>query len=103
MTQDLAAVDIETIRQIVREEIQAALKKDPAARKACFIASKGTLDWAYPPLILVNRRRCRQHGRHDFLHLLWAEHRPEGFREEAAGVACRAIRPCRCRSRCRIS
>ena len=54
MTQDLtlAAVDIETIRQIVREEIQAALKKDPAARKACFIASKGTLDWAYPPLIL---------------------------------------------------
>ena len=54
MTQDLtlAAVDIETIRQIVREEIQAAFKKDPASRKACLIASKGTLDWAYPPLIL---------------------------------------------------
>lgn len=45
--------DIETIRRIVREEIQLAMKKDPAARKACFIASKGTLDWAYPPLILA--------------------------------------------------
>ena len=52
MTETLASLDLETIRQIVREEIQAALKKDPASRKACFIASKGTLDWAYPPLIL---------------------------------------------------
>lgn len=54
MTQDLTlgAVDVDTIRRIVREEIQLALKKDPATRKACFIASKGTLDWAYPPLIL---------------------------------------------------
>jgi peroxiredoxin family protein len=42
----------ETIRRIVREEIEAALKKDPAAKKATIIASKGTLDWAYPPLIL---------------------------------------------------
>lgn len=45
-------LDLDTIRQVVREEIQLAMKKDPAARKACFIASKGTLDWAYPPLIL---------------------------------------------------
>jgi peroxiredoxin family protein len=42
----------ETIRRIVREEIERAFKKDPAARRACIIASKGTLDWAYPPLIL---------------------------------------------------
>jgi peroxiredoxin family protein len=42
----------ETVRRIVREEIEAALKKDPAAKKATIIASKGTLDWAYPPLIL---------------------------------------------------
>jgi peroxiredoxin family protein len=48
----LDTIDLDTIRQIVREEIQLALKKDPASRKACFIASKGTLDWAYPPLIL---------------------------------------------------
>ncbi len=40
------------IRRIVREEIEAALKKDPAAKRAAIIASKGTLDWAYPPLIL---------------------------------------------------
>ena len=40
------------LRRIVREEIALALKKDPAARKAAIIASKGTLDWAYPPLIL---------------------------------------------------
>jgi peroxiredoxin family protein len=52
MTETLASLDLDTIRQIVREEIQAAFKKDPASRKACFIASKGTLDWAYPPLIL---------------------------------------------------
>jgi peroxiredoxin family protein len=45
--------DLDTIRQVVREEIQLAMKKDPAARNACFIASKGTLDWAYPPLILA--------------------------------------------------
>ena len=41
------------IRQIVREEIAAALKKDPAMKKAAIIASKGTLDWAYPPFILA--------------------------------------------------
>jgi peroxiredoxin family protein len=42
----------EDVRRIVREEIERALKKDPAARRTCIIASKGTLDWAYPPLIL---------------------------------------------------
>src|SRR5512134_3551505 len=46
------AVTIEQVREIVREEVERAMKKDPAARQACFIASKGTLDWAYPPLIL---------------------------------------------------
>jgi peroxiredoxin family protein len=40
------------VRRLVREEIQRAFKKDPAARKAALVASKGTLDWAYPPLIL---------------------------------------------------
>jgi peroxiredoxin family protein len=49
----LIALDVDTVRQIVREEIQLAMKKDPAARKACIIASKGTLDFAYPPLILA--------------------------------------------------
>ena len=45
-------VTLDQVRQIVREEIGRAMKKDPASRQACFIASKGTLDWAYPPLIL---------------------------------------------------
>lgn len=40
------------VRRIVREEIERATRKDPAASKACIIASKGTLDWAYPPFIL---------------------------------------------------
>lgn len=40
------------VRAIVREELEAALRRDPAARRACIIASKGTLDFAYPPLIL---------------------------------------------------
>jgi peroxiredoxin family protein len=44
--------DEEALRRIVREEIEAAFKKDPASKKAAIIASKGTLDGAYPPLIL---------------------------------------------------
>ncbi|HEX4824470.1 MAG TPA: DsrE/DsrF/DrsH-like family protein [Candidatus Polarisedimenticolaceae bacterium] len=47
-----ATLGEEAIRRIVREEIEAAFKKDTASRKAAIIASKGTLDWAYPPLIL---------------------------------------------------
>jgi peroxiredoxin family protein len=42
----------EDVRQIVREEVERAFRRDPAAKRACIIASKGTLDWAYPPLIL---------------------------------------------------
>jgi peroxiredoxin family protein len=51
-TQDIAVTE-ELVRKIVREEIAQAFKKDPAARRACIISSKGTLDWAYPPLILA--------------------------------------------------
>lgn len=40
------------VRSIVREELSQALKNDPASKKICLIASKGSLDWAYPPLIL---------------------------------------------------
>lgn len=43
----------EAVRSIVREEIERAFKKDPAAKRAAIIASKGTLDWAYPPFILA--------------------------------------------------
>lgn len=39
----------EDVRRIVRAELQG----DKAARTAAIIASKGTLDWAYPPLILA--------------------------------------------------
>ena len=41
------------VREIVREEIRRAFKKDPAMKKLSMVASKGTLDWAYPPLILA--------------------------------------------------
>ena len=41
------------VRRIVREEVERAFKRDPAAQRASIIASKGTLDWAYPPLILA--------------------------------------------------
>jgi peroxiredoxin family protein len=44
----------DTVRRIVREEIERAFRKDPAKKRAAIIASKGTLDWAYPPLILAN-------------------------------------------------
>ena len=36
-----------------RSEIERAGARDPGARTATIIASKGTLDWAYPPLILA--------------------------------------------------
>lgn len=47
-----AGLGEEDVRRIVREEIERAQKKDAASRKAALIASKGTLDWAYPPLII---------------------------------------------------
>ncbi len=43
----------EEVRRIVREEVERALKRDQAPKKAAIIASKGTLDFAYPPLILA--------------------------------------------------
>jgi peroxiredoxin family protein len=51
---DRSAVTHEEVRLIVRQELERALKRDPAAGRACIIASKGTLDWAYPPLILAS-------------------------------------------------
>ena len=50
----LAGIDEDAVRRVVREEIQRAFARDPAARKAALVASKGTLDFAYPPLILAN-------------------------------------------------
>jgi peroxiredoxin family protein len=49
----LAGLTEEDVRRIVREELAQAQKRDPAAKKAAIIASKGTLDFAYPPLILA--------------------------------------------------
>lgn len=43
----------EAVREIVREEVARAFKKDPARKRMAIVASKGTLDWAYPPLILA--------------------------------------------------
>ena len=48
------ALTEEDVRRIVREEVTQAFAKNSASRRAALIASKGTLDWAYPPLILAN-------------------------------------------------
>jgi peroxiredoxin family protein len=48
-----ATLSEEDIRRIVRSELERAAGRDEAAQKAAFIASKGTLEWAYPPLILA--------------------------------------------------
>ena len=48
-----AGLSEDQVRRIVREELEQAQKRDPATKKAAIIASKGTLDWAYPPLILA--------------------------------------------------
>jgi peroxiredoxin family protein len=42
------------INSLVVEQVAAAMKKDPAKGKVAIIASKGTLDMAYPPLILAS-------------------------------------------------
>jgi peroxiredoxin family protein len=47
------ALATERISQIVDVRIADALKKDPAKNTVAIIASKGTLDMAYPPLILA--------------------------------------------------
>ena len=44
----------EQIDRQVAEQVAAAMKKDPAKNKVAIIASKGTLDMAYPPLILAS-------------------------------------------------
>jgi peroxiredoxin family protein len=52
-TTAIAELSEEAVRRIVREELERERKRDPAGRKAAIIASKGTLDFAYPPLILA--------------------------------------------------
>lgn len=47
------AIAGDRVAQLVDEKIAEAMKKDPAKRKVAIIASKGTLDMAYPPLILA--------------------------------------------------
>ncbi|HET7483445.1 MAG TPA: DsrE/DsrF/DrsH-like family protein [Actinomycetota bacterium] len=42
----------DAIRRIVREELESHSQTDPGVNGINLIASKGTLDWAYPPLIL---------------------------------------------------
>lgn len=43
----------ERINQLVAERVAEAMKKDSCKNKVAIIASKGTLDMAYPPLILA--------------------------------------------------
>lgn len=43
----------ERLETLVKERVAQALKRDPARRKVAIIASKGTLDMAYPPLFLA--------------------------------------------------
>jgi peroxiredoxin family protein len=38
---------------LVKERINRAMQRDPAKHKVAIIASKGTLDMAYPPLLLA--------------------------------------------------
>ncbi len=47
------ALTEEDVRRILRSELERASTSDAGTKAATFIASKGTLDWAYPPLILA--------------------------------------------------
>lgn len=51
--QRVEALVNERLEKLVNERIARAMKRDPAKRKVAIIASKGTLDMAYPPLILA--------------------------------------------------
>lgn len=42
------------IKRLVAEQIAEAMQQDPAKNTVAIIASKGTLDMAYPPLILAS-------------------------------------------------
>lgn len=42
------------LQPLVEHQVQAALKADPARNMCRIVASKGTLDMAYPPLILAS-------------------------------------------------
>jgi peroxiredoxin family protein len=41
------------INEVVSQQLADALRRDPSKNKVAIIASKGTLDMAYPPLILA--------------------------------------------------
>ncbi len=51
--QRIESVLTERLEALVKERVAQAMKRDPAKRKVAIIASKGTLDMAYPPLILA--------------------------------------------------
>lgn len=51
--QRIESLVAERLDKLVAERVAKALKRDPARRKVAIIASKGTLDMAYPPLILA--------------------------------------------------
>ena len=51
--QRVDAIVAQRLDALVKERVQRALQRDPAKRKVAIIASKGTLDMAYPPLILA--------------------------------------------------
>lgn len=44
----------ERVDQLVAQRVAEAMKRDPAKNKVAIIASRGTLDMAYPPLILAS-------------------------------------------------
>ena len=47
------ALVAERLDALVKERVNKAMKRDPAKRTVAIIASKGTLDMAYPPLLLA--------------------------------------------------
>ncbi len=44
----------ERMSQVVADQVAVAMQHDPAKNKVAIIASKGTLDMAYPPLIIAS-------------------------------------------------
>ncbi len=51
--QRVEALVAQRLDKLVKDRVAQAMKRDPARRKVAIIASKGTLDMAYPALILA--------------------------------------------------
>ena len=93
-------VEKERNNRLPRAQPGATTRDSMQPKKMAIIATKGTLDIAYPPLILASTAAAMGFEVADFLHVL----RPAAAAQVASSTSRSARSPiprCRCRCRCR--